>query len=347
MKIRNIDGALACIGAVVGAGFASGREIMVFFSRYGKFSWLLILLATGVMCAICALVMRRISRCRSRHWCAMYEGYPNFLKILGEGCIFLLMAVTGGAMISAAGELVSLLLPIRFAYAVGVLFTLLLAYVLGRKSMKPLAAISGVLTAGMLISYFLILATVPPADEMVHLASPLTLSEGLKASVSALAYGGMNMAIALGVVCECAGDRARNRNRTALYFGITMTLLLFVSNYLYLQHEELQSVSLPIVRLLNGLGRTGYYLSVTMLYLAVLTSLTAILCTLQKLSDTYVPSKPWANAATLCIPLLFSLIGFGKIVEAVYAPIGLCCLLLIFLPLLGRRGRRGREGCGS
>ncbi len=35
---------LACVGAVIGAGFVSGREIYSFFTRYGEASWGLILL---------------------------------------------------------------------------------------------------------------------------------------------------------------------------------------------------------------------------------------------------------------------------------------------------------------
>ena len=37
------------VSAVVGAGFASGREIMHFFSRYGACSWCLCFLAAGLM----------------------------------------------------------------------------------------------------------------------------------------------------------------------------------------------------------------------------------------------------------------------------------------------------------
>ena len=46
-------------GAVVGAGFASGKEIASFFSRFGRWSWAGIMLAVAVVGAVCLGVMRR------------------------------------------------------------------------------------------------------------------------------------------------------------------------------------------------------------------------------------------------------------------------------------------------
>ena len=45
-------------GAVVGAGFASGKEIALFFSRFGVWSWAGIATAVAVVGAVCLGVMR-------------------------------------------------------------------------------------------------------------------------------------------------------------------------------------------------------------------------------------------------------------------------------------------------
>lgn len=62
MKDRCAGGAIACVGAVIGAGFASGREVVTFFSRYGAHSWWLILLSALVMMLLCAISMREAGR---------------------------------------------------------------------------------------------------------------------------------------------------------------------------------------------------------------------------------------------------------------------------------------------
>ena len=110
-------------GAVVGAGFASGKEIASFFSRFGGWSWAGIMLAVAVVGAVCLGVMRRPgvagmplawqSRGLGRLWTALFTG---------------LMAATGGAMLAGAGEVAALLLPVRGAYWLGMGATLVLAW---------------------------------------------------------------------------------------------------------------------------------------------------------------------------------------------------------------------------
>ncbi|MEA5014441.1 MAG: hypothetical protein VB099_07755 [Candidatus Limiplasma sp.] len=325
--------ALACIGAVVGAGFASGREVMVFFSRYGGFSWPLIVLSTGLMCMICVLVMRKARSCSTLYWCGMYQLDSKRLRWLGEGCLFLLMGVTGGAMISASGNLVALALPLHNAYWIGIIVALPLAYWLTQKNLSPLAVLSGILTCGILAAYVLILAK-RNAPMAVSIQEPMTLAGGLKAVLFAVAYSGMNMAIALGVICDCARTNTRMICRSSLLFGLLLTGLLFLSNYVLLQYDDLQNATFPIVRLLSDLGQAGFWLSVTVLYLAVFTSLTAILCALRRMAASYGFSPRLVPVVTLGTPLLFSLVGFEQIVEGFYAPVGLACLLLIFVPTL-------------
>lgn len=327
--------ALACVGAVVGAGFASGREVMVFFSQHGVLSYPLIVLSTGLMCMISALVMRKTRACRTLSWCGMYQLEGKRLRWLGEVCLFLLMGVTGGAMVSASGNLVALALPLHNAHWIGALATLLLAYWLTQKDLKPLAILSGILTCGIVAAYVLILAK-RDAPMAVSIREPLSPGGVLKAILFAMAYSGMNMAIGLGVVCDCAQTSIRTICRSSLLFGLVVAGLLFLSNHVLLQYEDLRSATFPIVRLLSDMGQLGFWLSVVVLYLAVFTTLTAILCALRRMSVSYGLSPPWVPVLTLGLPLLLSLIGFEQIVEDFYAPVGLACLLLIFGPTVFR-----------
>lgn len=48
-------GMAACLGAIVGAGFASGREVVAFFTRYGVHARWLITLSAMTLALLCAL----------------------------------------------------------------------------------------------------------------------------------------------------------------------------------------------------------------------------------------------------------------------------------------------------
>ena len=123
--------ALALLGGVIGAGFASGREIVRFFAAHGAMGFIAVAFALAALLALFALLPIRLAAegqtglsglCRAR-----------FGARVGGVCgalFFLLSAVTGGAMLAACAELSALVWPIRHAYALGFAVTAVLAALL-------------------------------------------------------------------------------------------------------------------------------------------------------------------------------------------------------------------------
>ncbi|MEG2208957.1 MAG: hypothetical protein RR065_12685, partial [Clostridia bacterium] len=145
MKNRCICSALACVGAVIGAGFASGREVISFFTRYDVHSWWLILLSAITTTGLCALCMRNANGGCATCWCDLYRGSHKLVRLGAQLCATLLMAVVGGAMISASGHMVAMLWPSAWAYPIGAVGTMLLAWRVGFGGTKPLTLASAVL----------------------------------------------------------------------------------------------------------------------------------------------------------------------------------------------------------
>ena len=329
--MKQMDRAMACVGAVIGAGFASGREMIVFFTRYGALSWVLILLTTLTMTALSALVMLKARQCGQTRWCALYQQRSAWIRYAGQICLILLFAITGGAMLSASGELMALLLPIRYAYQVGCIGTLLIVAFLSARSLRPLAGLSVALTILLVGAYILLFRQQMPVDTVV-MREQLSPLRGI---LCAVAYAGMNIAIGLGVLCECATADKRVLCRASVAFGAILTLLLMLGNALYLQHPDRWNDVMPIVSLLASYGKTGYYLGAATLYMAVVTSLLAIVRALNGQMEQ--AGRFFKRTVPLLLPLGFSLLGFQGIVEGWYAPVGVCCLCLLFLPMFSQR----------
>lgn len=343
MKNRCAEGAIACVGAVIGAGFASGREIMTFFTRYGPHSWWLILLSAATMALLCALCMREASKSGTLSWCALYQECGKAVRLGSQLCVTLLMAITGGAMVSASGHMVALVWPSEWAYPIGAVGTLTLAWILGFGTMKPLTVVSGVLTAVFMLAVLMVLACEPPAERTVSLAAPVSFGEAAWAAVRAVAYAAMNLTIAIGVICKGSRRSQRGVCRLSAGFGMVLVGMLFVSNYLYAKHPELTDEAFPMVRLLSGFGRAGFLASVLLMYLAIFTTLIAIVYTLRNAVDAHVKSPALSAIVTMGLPLAISTVGFSEIVGSLYAPAGLCCLALVFAPLWVVRMRAGRQ----
>lgn len=328
---RSFSDVMACVGAMIGAGFASGREIVTFFTRYGLNSWWLMLLSVAVMTLLCMLCMRAAVRYSGTEcWCAMLEKK----KIGAKTCMALLLTMVGGAMISAAGQMVMFLWPSEWAYSLGVVVTLLLAWGAGFGQTRIFGWIGSGLICLFLVSVLWVLRCIP-AETGIVLQRSLSITALLSAAVRATGYAAMNMALSIGMVCRCAGASTRETRGKSVLFGMMMAALLCISNTLYMQHPSLLDAPFPIVPLLATFGRRGFVASVGLLYLSIFTTLIAVLYALRCMVKAYVRNRCLQSILTMGLPLGLSAVGFAGIVDAWYAPAGIICMLLVFLPLAG------------
>lgn len=323
--------ALMFVGAVIGAGFASGREVVSFFSVYGEWSWALILLTVLVMSLLCWLCLRRSDAGSGCRWCAVYPEHRPLVRRLAEGCVLFLQMLMGGSMVSAAGHMAQLAIPVRFAYALGTAVTIALALLLGLTGTRPAAALTALLAAAFLLAAAALLIF-DRGEQAASLARPIDVPRLLDGAWRAVAYAALNLSLAIGVICRCGGCSCRTSGRSTVLFGLWMVGLLFLSNFLYLKHPQVQGSAFPLVTLLSRFGRAGFAISLFIMYLAILTTLSAGLYALRTGLEKYL-SRPAAIALSVLLPLLFSSAGFESLVERWYAPAGILCLILVFVPL--------------
>ena len=322
---------LSCVGAVIGAGFASGREVVAFFTQYGRHGWWLIVLSSLLMTALCALCMHA-AQMHGGDWTQMAAG--STAKI----CPLLLMTITAGAMISASGHMVALLWSHPQAYALGVLGTLLAAWLMGRGNLKMLNALSGALTLMLLCALMASLGRT--GASAIPLNDPNTPVQLLIAAVRAAGYAAMNMTLAIGVVCQSA-QQTQNRRVTAGMFGWIIGMLLMISQCVYSRYPVSAGNAFPLLALLNGYGRAGYLAGVILLYLAIVTTLTSVLYALGTAAKSRIARPDFRMLLVLGVPLAVSRVGFEGIVDRLYAPAGVICLFAVFAPMaLQRRARR-------
>lgn len=285
------------VGAVVGAGLASGREIAAFFARYGRWSYPGIIMAVGMLVWLASAEM-------PINWRGRWPEY------LWRSLLTLMMIATGGAMTSAAGEVAALVTPVRGAYGLGMLLTLLLAWFLACRSHTGLAMASRILLA--LLAVLLCLGfTLPPMKGV-----PVDRNDGVEVLLRAVAYGGFNAALQW-PLATAAGSQYKRRSLIAS--GLIVFMMLFMGNGLLLRHSAFLGEPMPFLKMMQPLGKVGYALCAASLYLAVLSTLTA--CIRAERGRIF----PLMAMATV------SLLGFGGIVDAIYPALGICCMLLLLV----------------
>ena len=189
------DVAICILGAMMGAGFASGREIMQFFSRWGDLSWGLILLVAVAMAGLCCRVMKR----GRRGMTGLLPGGRGW----GAAIPALLMTATAGSMTAASGELAALMVPIHHARTLGMAGSLAVSLWMARRPLNVMAWLSRLMLPGM-IGVFILCMALPGGEEA---AVPLSFLDCAGAVISVLGYAGMNVMLAAGVLCQAGGQR--------------------------------------------------------------------------------------------------------------------------------------------
>ncbi len=331
MRDNGVGRAIACVGAMVGAGFASGREIVAMFTRYGAYSWGLVFLSALVM-SLLYIVLRHPAQMEA----------PKGMGRLCKAFRVLLLSVTGGAMMSACGEVIALMLPLRAAYWLGVAACMLTAYWLSGRSLRPLATVSLVLVAMLIAALVLVMSAPSTEHDAILVAEPMTLGRCLLAALFAVGYACLNVSLSMGVICgPGTNERERVRHRGGIWFGVMMTMLMLLSNALYLRHPEMMNEALPIVRLLSTLGTAGFWIGASLLLLALMTSLISVIRGLR--CEIVMPDRPVLRGAVILIPpLLISLVGFSQIVGAFYPLLGVLCIVMIYAPMAYQAWRRSK-----
>lgn len=315
--------ALALLSGVIGAGFASGREIVRFFAGHGTAAGAAVIAA---MLTLCVLFLRLCAQLE-RYGCAALPDLcrARFGQKLGAlcGALFaLLCAVTGGAMLAACAELGALILNIRYAYALSLLVSLLLGVMLSRGGLHSLALPGAALC--VLLPVLLVRLLLLPAGEACFLPA-MSPDLPVRAAADGVVYAALNAAMLAGALPLLLPLAKGTRRRAVLVFTLLFGALLTLAVLVCRRHlSAVWDQPLPFVWLSRALGG-GYVLVAACMYAAALSTFYAMLSGLSLL----LPKRGTMIPAGLC--LLAALLGFGPIVQSAYPVLGVLCAGLLLL----------------
>lgn len=326
-----ISCALALLSGVIGAGFASGREITRFFAGHGAASGAAIVCALAVLSGLFLRLSAQLERTSSASLAGLCRA--RFGPALGQltGALFLmLMGVTGGAMLAACAELAALTLPVSHAYALGLVLSLLLGAALAYAGLGGLALPGAALLA--LMPLLLVRLLRLPAGEACFLPA-MSPDLPVRAAADGAIYGALNAAMLAGAMPMLLALSPRSRRRAVLLFAALFGALLALGCAVCRRHlPAVWDQPMPFVALGRSLGAGGYLLLAACLYAAALSTLSAMLAGLIHL----LPLRRGAALAIAClICALLARAGFGTIVSSGYPVLGALCaglMLLLCLP---------------
>lgn len=346
MKVwwRSLQVAFTFIGTVVGAGFASGREVLQFFTRFGEWAPLLILLVTLFFVWIGCKVMLLAAELKA----GSYEILNKHLfgerigRIVSHLMLFVLMAVNA-VMLAGAGSIFSE--HLNLSYQSGLLITMFACFLLLRRGIGAILTINS-LVVPVMIAFTAILVI----DTLRSPGNDRWLSLGMEVSpwaagLSPFLYAAFNLSMAQAVLVplgSAIGD-PRVLRRGAWIGGIGIGLLLFAGHLtLSSRMPGIAQFEIPMGGIAREFGAWIHWIYVFLIFMEIFTTLVADIFGLTaQLQERTRISGGVLTAGLLILCFVVGQFGFGPLLSTLYPLFGMLSLGWLFL--MGR-DRALRDG---
>ena len=327
---RIIKIAFTYIGAVIGAGFVSGQEILNFFVIYGS-EGLILALFTGILFMIIGNVIILISKKLAiNNYQQLFTYYGG--KSIGRlADLNLTLFLLSSFIIMLVGSKEIFALFIELNYNWGWVITLLIVII------TNFYGLEGVLDLNLILIPILLLIIIIFTFGIEVDSSCLDVKLNTKKLCSTFTYTGYNVVLAITVLLPLVV----NFNRLELFLGISsggiiLGVISFLLTATLLQfYNQVSEAELPMLRAVKIYKPHFYPLYGLTLWLAMLTTAS---CNLYALVDRLTRILQWDYKKILIIivitiiPLLqFS---FSTLVEVIYPKLGILSLGL-FCILVG------------
>lgn len=340
MSSRWLSLQVACvyIGTVVGAGFASGREIYEFFSKYGVIAYAAIVLVTVLfawlgyrLMALGAALHANSFRDVNAH---MFG--PRLRRVMDIVLLVMLFGTTV-AMLAGTGELFRERLGQPFT--IGVVAAIVITLCTLMFGMNGLLKVNSVIvpTLAIFVIYTTVhtwLHTEPTVQSILHPAS-LSTQFGFPVWISALLYAAMNTGLSVGVLVPLGGQV---QDRKALKRGAIMgaaglgAMLVAVTFSLFAYMPDVTAYAIPMAFIASHFSPWLSILFIAVLFGEIYSTLIGNVYAITASLASSHRQMLVVSVVLLVLAGVLSHFGFRAIVTYAYTGFGwisLCFILMI------------------
>ena len=317
---------LTILGMVIGSGFMSGKEIVVFFSRFGLISFV------GIFISFILFYFLFKFMLSSGDWAfkKLSSSKMSFLiNILL--CLFFSSAMFAGIsnILTFDHKIISFL--IFFA----VIFACFLVYKFGIGSLNKINL--------FLVPFMIIVLLVTLFSKISFSKLPtLQSSQPIFSIFYAFLYVILNTSNG-GILIAKLGENLSKRQKTQVAFvsALTLSVILLIANWVLLQNPNYFDNAMPLIVMYSFIMKT---LMTIVTLIGCLTTLLTLVYTLSSSIRGLCKNEFIIFFISVILPLVISLLGFNFIVEQLYpiaSMLGVFLLVdLFFIPFFKRQNKK-------
>lgn len=322
------------IGTIIGAGLASGQEILQFFSLYGKKSFL----GIAICCFLYVVFSCIIVYLCYKHKFKSYDDMVIF--VLGKKFgritdIFLTFFIFAGntIMISGGGAMLNEFFGLN--KAVGIFLMAILSFIVTSLSTKGLIATNLIVVplSTLMILLVGIFTFKENPDSLSYIISPTLPQSKNGFLISALLYASFNLILATGVICPMTREIKSSRKFIAgcVLGGIVLTILAVSVNFAILTYYPGSFYSeIPTLHISKKFGALFMLILTGIIWLEMFSTEISNLYSLGKrMEKSFKISYTTSVLIIILVSIPISFAGFSNLIRILYPPFGAVSLIFI------------------
>ncbi|MGM8213236.1 YkvI family membrane protein [Virgibacillus sp. W0430] len=326
----------AFIGIIVGAGFASGQEVLQYFTSFGSLGTLAALVAT-IMFAYLGMTLTKIGsiiKTRS-HKEVIYHICGRYIGIVVDAILVLTLFGVGVVMVAGAGSIFDQQfgLPAFIGSFVMTVLFILTAMLNVERVITVIGSITPFLILSIVIIGVYSLLTMEQsftALDPIAKAQPSSLSNWF---ISAINYVSFNIAVGASMALVMGG--AEENKKTAalggLLGGLGIGVLILISHLaIFSKIGIVANVDMPILKIVDGISPIiGIIMSVILFGMIFNTAVSMFYAFAARFVNMQTKKGNIFIVVTGIVAFAASFVGFTNLVRHFYPFIGFLGLFLV------------------
>lgn len=329
----------AYVGIVVGAGFSTGQEVMQFFTPYGLWSYIGVLISGLIL----GFIGRQVAKIGTAFEATNHESTLQYLfgekfsKIFDYILIFFLFGIAV-TMIAGSGSTFqeSFGIPTwlgALIMTVVIYLTLLLDF---NKIVRALGLITPflILMVVLIAVYYLFAGSV----RISEVNSTVEKTSIFWGAIRGLMYGGLAFAVGFSTIVAIGGDASKRKisGAGAMFGGVVYTILLALINFaLQSEYPKIKNAEIPTLTLANTISPwIGLVLTIIMLAVMYNTILGLCYSFAARFTETYSKKYHVFIVIMMIAAFILSFVGFADLINFLYNIMGVVGLFIVVAVLI-------------
>ncbi|MBS4212045.1 MULTISPECIES: YkvI family membrane protein [Neobacillus] len=322
------------VGTVVGAGFATGKEIVEFFSRFGFFGFISILMSGYLFVVIGSKLMRIAAQINAKS----YQEFNDYLFGKWAGGIinfFMLFMLLGVSAVMLAGAGAVFEEQLGLPKNAGVFITIFLSYLVMLVGTKGLFAVNTFVVPLMIgFSLILMLLSLQMPNFLEQFLYIPHASDGWKSVIAPFSYAALNLGLAQAVLVPIASEVKDDWTIKwgGILGGVALTVILIASHFTLIMLPNLELYEIPMAVIMRNLAPFFYWIFVIIIYGEIFTSVIGNVFGLDRQLKQYMPVPTLVSVtAIFTVSYLISLVNYGTLLSYLYPLFGYICMSFFIL----------------